>query len=64
MAAALQPHILARGITLQTVDVDTDPALKARFDWDVPLLFCDELEICRHEFDLGAFDRWLETEPN
>ncbi len=64
MVAALQPCIVARGMTLQVVDVDIDPALKARFDWDVPLLFCGELEICRHEFDLSAFDRWLEKRPN
>lgn len=64
MAAALQPHLLACGVALQTIDIDSDPVLKARFDWDVPLLFCGEREICRHEFDLDAFDRWLETRLN
>lgn len=64
MAATLQPYIVVTGIILQVVDVDTDPALKARFDWDVPLLFCGELEICRHEVDLDAFVGWLETGSN
>ncbi|MDO9220769.1 MAG: glutaredoxin family protein [Thiobacillus sp.] len=42
------------------VDVDGDPALQARFGWDVPLLFEGEAEICRHEFDAVAFGAWLE----
>jgi hypothetical protein len=41
------------------VDVDGDAALKARFGWDVPLLFDGETEICRHEFDPVAFEGWL-----
>lgn len=45
---------------MTAVDVDADPALKARFGWDVPLLFHGEAEICRHEFDAVAFGAWLE----
>jgi hypothetical protein len=41
------------------VDVDGDPLLKARFGWDVPLLFEGDSEICRHEFDAVAFATWL-----
>jgi hypothetical protein len=41
------------------IDIDADPALKMRFDWDVPLLFAGEHEICRHEFDSAAFAAWL-----
>jgi len=44
---------------LIAVDVDDDPELKARFGWDVPLLFDGENEICRHEFDAVAFAAWL-----
>jgi hypothetical protein len=46
-------------LRLMAVDVDDDPALKARFGWDVPLLFDGENEICRHEFDAVAFAAWL-----
>ena len=45
---------------MTAVDVDTDSALKARFGWDVPLLFHGEAEICRHEFDAVAFAAWLQ----
>ena len=59
MAAALTPHLAAGKMRLHTVDIDFDPALLARFDWEVPLLFEGELEICRHEFSAFAFEAWL-----
>ena len=59
MAAALEPRLAGSGISLETVDVDTAPELKARFGWDVPLLFEGEVEICRHEFDAVTFEAWL-----
>lgn len=59
MAGAVAPRLVAHGIKLQTVDIDSDPELKARFDWDVPLLFDGEIEICRHEFEVTAFEAWL-----
>ncbi|OYW40250.1 MAG: thioredoxin family protein [Hydrogenophilales bacterium 12-61-10] len=40
------------------IDVDQDQVLKARFGWDVPLLFDGNSEICRHEFDAVAFAAW------
>ena len=59
MAAALTPHLAAGSMQLHTVDIDLDPELLARFDWDVPLLFEGEREICRHEFSAFAFEAWL-----
>ena len=59
MAGAVVPRLAAQWIKLQTVDIDSDPKLTARFDWDVPLLFDGEHEICRHEFEATAFEAWL-----
>ena len=59
MAAALTPHLAAGNMRLHTVDIDLDPTLLARFDWEVPLLFEGELEICRHEFSPFSFEAWL-----
>ncbi len=55
-------QVRARGgaLCLTAVDVDQAPELKARFGWDVPLLFDGETEICRHEFDAVAFAAWLQ----
>lgn len=55
---AEQVRLRLEGAPLAEVDVDTDPDLKRRFGWDVPLLFDGEREICRHEFSVAAFARW------
>lgn len=60
MAAALQARLSGRAIPLDTVDIDTDADLKARFGWDVPLLFAGNSEICRHAFNPVAFYAWLQ----
>lgn len=59
MIDALKPHMVSGNMRLQTVDIDLDPELLVRFDWDVPLLFEGEQEICRHEFNASAFEDWL-----
>lgn len=59
MAAAVRPLAEAGGHRLQAVDVDADPALKARYGWDVPLLFDGDAEICRHPLNLPALREWL-----
>jgi len=63
MAAAFDALLAARGIGLRQVDVDVDPVLKARFGWDVPLLFDGDREICRHYPDLAALLDWLSETP-
>lgn len=63
MADAVRPPIEAAGHRLQAVDVDADPALKARFGWDVPLLFEGEAEIFRHFADLAALAEQLAVNP-
>ncbi|MFZ0105705.1 MAG: glutaredoxin family protein [Thiobacillus sp.] len=59
MAAVFGPLVAARGVGLRQVDVDADPLLKARFGWDVPLLFDGDREICRHYPDLAALQDWF-----
>lgn len=59
MAADLLERIAESGHGLQPVDVDADPVLKARFGWDVPLLFDGDTEICRHQLNLPALQEWL-----
>lgn len=47
MAAGLD----AMGLAYDEVDIDRDPALKARYDWEVPVLVGPAGEVCRHFFD-------------
>lgn len=63
MAEHVTALIAGTGHCLAAVDVDRDPALRARFGWDVPLLFDGETEICRHELDLPALQDWLRARP-
>jgi CO dehydrogenase nickel-insertion accessory protein CooC1 len=63
MAAHLHERIAESGHSLLSVDVDADPALKARFGWDVPLLFDGGNEICRHQLNLPALQEWLRLNP-
>jgi hypothetical protein len=59
MAEAVRARIAGGRVALVAVDVDADPALKAAYGWEVPLLFDGDREICRHELDPAAFQEWL-----
>lgn len=51
MRAALAPLAAAAGARLEMVDVDSDPALVARYDELVPVLLCDGVELCHYRLD-------------
>jgi hypothetical protein len=59
MAAEVGALLGGTGHLLAPVDIDADPALKAKYDWEVPLLFDGDTEICRHQLDLPVFQAWL-----
>ncbi|HEY9100288.1 MAG TPA: glutaredoxin family protein [Thiobacillus sp.] len=59
MSERVQSQLAGTGHTVAAVDVDGDPALKAQYGWEVPLLFDETVEICRHELNLPAFQEWL-----
>lgn len=63
MARAAGALLTGTGHRIAPLDVDADPALKARFGWDVPLLFDGEAELCRHELNLAAVREWLRLNP-
>ncbi|MBT9566740.1 MAG: glutaredoxin family protein [Thiobacillus sp.] len=59
MAEQVQSLIVGTSHVLVPVDVDCEPALRAKYGWEVPLLFDEAVEICRHELNLQAFRQWL-----
>ena len=63
MAEAVRSLMAGSPHRLVPVDVDADPLLKAKYGWEVPLLFDGENEICRHELNLAAFREWLHLNP-
>jgi len=66
MLAALQAFMARQGraYTVDVVDVDADPALVARFDELVPVLYGDlgGPELCHYFFDEAALRRHLGLE--
>ena len=54
MAAELAPLLEGTGVVVVEVDVDDDPALEARYGWDVPVLLAGERLLCAHRLDHAA----------
>ena len=57
MLAALREQMGA-GFPLEIVDVDSDPALKARYGEHVPVLMDGETELFRHHYDPAKFSAY------
>jgi hypothetical protein len=51
MRTALAPLIAGMSVRLDVIDVDSDPALCARYDELVPVLVCDGIELCHYRLD-------------
>ena len=51
MRAALEPLLAEFGAQIEVIDVDSDPALEARYNELVPVLLCDGIELCHYRID-------------
>jgi glutaredoxin len=58
--AAIAPLLREFDATLHEVNIDEDPVLKARYGWDVPVLFIGRRKAAKHRVDLAQFRRQLE----
>jgi Glutaredoxin-like domain (DUF836) len=54
MREAVLPLAKRAGVTLREVDIDSDPALEARWGELVPVLLADERELCHYRLDRDA----------
>jgi hypothetical protein len=61
MLAALRSSMARQGLpySVDVVDVDADPALVARFDELVPLLYAEGAELCHYFLDEAALLAYL-----
>ena len=61
LAALLAMACAAQPFTVEVIDVDADPALVARFDELVPVLFGDLAapELCHYFLDQAAVRAWM-----
>jgi glutaredoxin len=48
---------------LEVIDVDSSPALKAQYDWEVPVVLVDGKKAAKLRVDEAALRRRLREEP-
>jgi glutaredoxin len=58
--AQIAPLLAAAGARLREVNIDEDPVLRARYDFDVPVLFLGWRKVAKHRVDLSQFRRQLD----
>ncbi len=63
MRAALEPLIDGAGVRLDVIDIDSDPALQARYDEWVPVLVLDGVELCHYHLDEARVRAALFPQP-
>jgi glutaredoxin len=55
----IAPLLQEFGAVLREVNVDADPALRAQFGLDVPVIFLAGKKVAKHRVDLAQFRRQL-----
>jgi glutaredoxin len=58
--AAIAPLLREFGAVLREVNIDEDPVLKERYDWDIPVIFIGQRKAAKHRVDVAQFRRQLE----
>jgi hypothetical protein len=58
--AQIAPLLVAVGARLREVNIDADPVLRARYDFDVPVIFLGARKVAKYRVDLLQFRRQLE----
>jgi glutaredoxin len=57
---AIVPLLREFGAVLREVNIDEDPELRQRYDWDVPVIFIGQHKAAKHRVDVARFRRQLE----
>lgn len=60
MKEQIERHAGRFRFTLEVVDIDRDPKLRAEYNWDVPVLFVDGEKIAKYRLDEAMLLRRLE----
>jgi glutaredoxin len=55
----IAPVLAEFGARLREVNIDADPALRQRYDVDVPVIFLGDRKIAKHRIDLSQFKRQI-----
>lgn len=54
--AALDAWAGGAPLELEVLDIDSDPDLRARYQWRIPVLMRDGVELCAGHFDPSCLD--------
>jgi len=57
--AQIAPLLKEFGARLTEINIDADPDLRARYDYDVPVIFLGARKAAKHRVDLAQFRRQL-----
>ena len=57
---AIAPLLREFGAILRVVNIDEDPVLQDRYEWDVPVIFIGAHKAAKHRVDVAQFRRQLE----
>jgi glutaredoxin len=57
--AQIAPLLKEFGARLAEINIDDDPELRARYDYDVPVIFLGARKAAKHRVDLAQFRRQL-----
>jgi glutaredoxin len=58
--AVMGPLLAEFGARLREVNIDADPVLRARYDYDVPVIFLGARKVAKHRLVAAQFRRQLE----
>jgi glutaredoxin len=58
--SAMAPLLAEFGARLREVNIDEDAVLRARYDYDVPVIFLGARKVAKHRVDVGQLRRRLE----
>ena len=58
--SAIAPLLQEFGAQLREVNIDSDPVLKERYGWDIPVIFIGQRKAAKHRVDLEQFRRQLQ----
>lgn len=59
MKRQIAPLVRRYGATLREVNIDEDPALRARYNEEVPVLFVGDRKAAKYHVDLEQLERQL-----
>jgi len=58
--SAIAPLLREFRASLHEVNIDTDPVLKERYAWDVPVIFIGQKKAAKHRVEVEQFRRQLQ----